>query len=599
MKGKILTLFAAFFLLGITSLTSQAQRKVANDYPQGYFRNPLGIPYSLSANFGELRTNHWHMGLDMRTNQKENLAVYAAAGGFVSSIGIRPLSFGRFMIIEHPNGYSTLYAHLNRFFPELEKYVNEQQKLNESWAIELKFTRDQFPVRKGAFIGLSGNTGGSQGPHLHFEIRDTETGRSLNPLLFGFDIMDNIPPRITRLALYDRDVSTYLQDPKLYSLKKTGAFYTTTPSKIITGHPRISFAISAYDRVNGSSSNEGIYAAYVYMDDKLISSFKIDEIDYDESVYINSHIDYRLKSAKGISLQHLSSLPGDLGPVYQLNNGIGTINLQDTMEHSVLIKVTDAYNNVSDLKFKVQLRGSFDEKNINGQAVRERFVPGYLNIIENRDFEFYLQEDCIYDTVNRVYNWQDNVTANAISAQHRVNDPSIPVHCDFKVRILPNSNLDEYQKQKTVMVREWKGKKNVKKVEWQNGWAVATFSDFGNFQLFLDQEPPQINPPASGKDTLNLSPLKRIIFTPKDDHGIKSFRAELNGKWLKFSNDKGRSYIYVFDEQCPYGVHELSVRVEDLSGNVTERNWWFKRKPYTPPKPKRKTSSSKKRKRKR
>ena len=192
-KGKSSIAHAALILLLFSFLRVESQT-VVSKYPQGYFANPLGIPMSLSANFGELRPNHWHMGLDLRTDQKENYPVFASADGYVAHIGIRPSSFGRFIIINHPNGYSTLYAHLNKFYPDLEKYVREKQTENESWAIELDFSENDFKVKKGNEIGKSGNTGGSQGPHLHFEIRETETDRSLNPLLFGMPVQDTVPP---------------------------------------------------------------------------------------------------------------------------------------------------------------------------------------------------------------------------------------------------------------------------------------------------------------------------------------------------------------------------------------------------------------------
>jgi murein DD-endopeptidase MepM/ murein hydrolase activator NlpD len=194
-------------------------------YPQHYFRNPLDIPMELAANFGELRSNHWHMGLDIRTNQKENLPVYAAAEGYIAYVGVRPQSFGRFIIINHPNGYSTLYAHLNDFYPALHQYVLDEQYKNESWLVELDLPKDKFKVSKGQFIAYSGNTGGSQGPHVHFEIRETKTDRSLNPLLFGMPIKDDVPPTISRLAMYDRSTSTYVQTPQLFSLKKTDSGY--------------------------------------------------------------------------------------------------------------------------------------------------------------------------------------------------------------------------------------------------------------------------------------------------------------------------------------------------------------------------------------
>jgi hypothetical protein len=205
----------------IISNNSFSQHK----YPQGYFRNPVGIPMQLSANFGELRPNHWHMGLDIRTMAKENMPIYAAAEGYIAHIGIRGSSFGRFIVINHPNGLSTLYAHLNDFYPALERYVRSQQAAQESWAVELDFTPTQFPVHKGTFIAYSGNTGGSQGPHLHFEIFDTKTTKRFNPLLFGFSLVDEIPPVIYRLAIYDRSKSVFEQTPKIFTLKNTDRGY--------------------------------------------------------------------------------------------------------------------------------------------------------------------------------------------------------------------------------------------------------------------------------------------------------------------------------------------------------------------------------------
>src|SRR5262245_57720532 len=278
-KGKYLVQQAALWLFVFSFLNGKSQ---TSKYPQGYFGNPLNIPMSLSANFGELRQGHWHMGFDLRTDQKENYAVFAAANGYIVHIGIRPLSFGKFIIINHPNGYSTLYAKLNKFFPALENYVRQKQEEKKSWAIELDFGEREFPVKKGDEIAKSGNTGGSQGPHLHFEIVDTRTGRSLNPQLFGFNLTDDVPPTITRLAMYDRGTSTYLQTPKMFSTVKTDSGYFTKPGKIVTGNRSLSFAITATDRVNGSSGN-GIYAAYLYYDSKPQIAFIIDSMNYRES----------------------------------------------------------------------------------------------------------------------------------------------------------------------------------------------------------------------------------------------------------------------------------------------------------------------------
>ena len=180
------------------------------DYPKGYFTWPVLAEKALAANFGELRPNHYHMGLDCKTNQKENLPIVAAADGYVAKVKIEPFGFGRCIYINHPNGLTTLYAHLNDFYPALENYIKQQQYKMQSWKLFLEnIPANLFPVKKGQLIAYSGNTGSSQCPHLHFEIRDTKTDKVLNPLLIGFHITENIAPAVLRLAEYDRKKSTY------------------------------------------------------------------------------------------------------------------------------------------------------------------------------------------------------------------------------------------------------------------------------------------------------------------------------------------------------------------------------------------------------
>ncbi len=216
------------FLLACTYLiftSGYTQFFNSKNYPQQYFQWPVGAKIALAANFGELRPNHYHMGLDCKTDQKVNLPIYAAASGYIARVKIEPFGFGRSISINHPNGFTTLYAHLNDFYPALENYIKDQQYKLHKWDVTIMIPENLFPVNKGDFIAYSGNTGGSQGPHLHFEIRDTKTDKVLNPLLFGFPIPDKIEPQILRLAVYDRNISTYEQSPKIYSLKKINGVY--------------------------------------------------------------------------------------------------------------------------------------------------------------------------------------------------------------------------------------------------------------------------------------------------------------------------------------------------------------------------------------
>lgn len=598
-RGKFFIQHAAFALLLFAFVKAESQTNGGDKYAKGYFSNPLRIPMALTANFGELRPGHWHMGLDLRTEQRENLPVLASADGYIAHIGIRPQSFGKFIIINHPNGYSTLYAHLNKFYPALENYVREKQTEKESWAIELSFTENDFVVKKGEEIAKSGNTGGSQGPHLHFEIMDTKSGRSLNPQLFGFDIKDDIPPSISKLAIYDRSISTYLQTPQMIPVIKTDSGYFTKPRKILTGHKKLSFAITAADRINGSNGGNGIYGAEMHVNNEPALLYIIDSINYDESDYINAHIDKRYRNAGGPFVQHLSLLPGFRGRVYEEISGNGVIELNDTSIQAVGIDVFDTEENLSSLGFLIQYSDSLAKK-IKRPSTGRLLMPNQVNIIEEKEFEVYMPENCLYDSIPFSYYQQNVFPSGSVTAQHKFGDRVYPIHSAFSVRIKATKNVRDDLKNKLVMLKTWDGEKAIRKAELKNGWVSASFDNLGVFQAFIDTIGPNINAPAKtakGKDTLDLSPLTKIVFTPTDNYAVRSFRAELDGKWLMFSNDKGRSHIYIFDEQCPYGVHELKVRVEDIVGNITEKTWWFKKYPYTPPKKKvykKKTTTKKK-----
>ena len=309
---------------------------------------------ALAANFGELRPNHYHMGLDCKTDQKQNVQVVAAADGYIAKVKIEPFGFGRCIYINHPNGLTTLYAHLNDFNPELEKYVKEQQYKLKSWKVFLDIPANLFPVKQGQFIAFSGNTGGSQGPHTHFEIRDTKTDKVLNPLLFGLPLPDDVPPNVIRLALYDRNSSTYEQSPKIFPLKKGAGGYVTSPNLIITNTDKISFGISAFDRYTGSNNPNGIYEAIVYDNERPIIGFEMDSITYDETRDVNAHIDYKLRSSGGPFVQHLSRLPGYTHGIYKTTNGDGVIFLEDDSVHKIKIEVKDVNGNTSLVLFDVK-----------------------------------------------------------------------------------------------------------------------------------------------------------------------------------------------------------------------------------------------------
>ncbi len=565
-------LFTLSFIISLSLFSSNTKGQIftKKNYDQNFFKWPVGAQIAIVANFGELRPNHYHMGLDCRTDKKENMPIYAAADGYIAKVKIEPYGFGRCIYINHANGLTSVYAHLNAFEPSLERYItNEQYKL-ESWKVFLEIPKGMFKVKQGDFIAASGNTGGSQGPHLHFEIRDTKSDKCLNQLMFGLPIPDNVAPEIIRLAVYDRMKSTFDQSPKFYPIKKVNGQYTVVGGKIIAASNKVSFALSMQDKTNGSSNAIGVYAAAVLDDDNLVTKFEIDSISYAETRYMNAHIDHKMKINGGPYVQHLSPLPGYEDFIYTTDQKNGVVLLNDSNIHKIKIIVADANGNRSNLVFdliaptSIAARPTID-------AV-QKFVPNFINVFETSKVKFYLPENALYDTVNFTFKEMPSADGKSIYQLHTA---AVPVQCMYPISIRENFAVEDTGK--IVMYRFFGSKKDFAKAKYNKGWYTASFREFGNFMLMVDRTAPNIVP-IGFRDGMNAANLTRIMFNIKDNtEDIVNFTALLDGKWLRFSNDKGVNFIYKFDEHCPPGEHELKISATDQVGNTSEKIFTFTR----------------------
>ena len=591
----------------------------------------------LAANFGELRPNHYHMGLDIRTQHRENLPVFAAADGYVVRVSVEPAGFGQAIYIRHPNGYTTVYGHLNKFFPALAAYVHDQQYRRQSWQLSLELPPALFPVKKGDFIAYSGNTGGSQGPHLHFEIRRTAGDVNLNPLLFGLPIPDNTPPTLLRLAWYDRNQGIYEQEPHILPIhreaaaapasSRTGRFvaaaWSPEPSMLTVPTTRISFALSAFDTQSGSGNPNGIYEADLYVDDEPVIGFRMNNISYLDTRNINAHIDYKTRETGGPYLQQLFILSGYPAPSIYASPadrpGDGVVRLEDGRVHAIRIEVKDTYGNTSRLLFRVQYQPATDiTATASAKSTPPAYTPatrpttatlaytgskkfyvGMVDGLEAPDYAFYLGEKSLYDSVTIGattigYPGSGLSLPGGVSAVQAIGEPWIPLLDPVLVRLRPISPAAKDSLQasgstpvpvdKIVMVCFNGATKEVQRPQWQGGWASARWRQFGNFQLVEDREAPVITLPGT-PDGADLSKATRIVVSVKDNLGaIRSFRAELDppaegpgGEWLCFTNDKGLAYIYNFDGKCPAGRHLLRITAQDVAGNEATKEIWFTR----------------------
>ncbi len=223
-------------------------------YPKGYFTSPLKIPLYLSGTFGELRSNHFHAGIDIKTNQQQGLPVYAAADGFVSRIKVSPWGYGKALYVTHPNGFTTVYAHLRNFNEEIDEYIKAMQYQRRKFDIELFPLRSKFVIKQGEVVAHSGNSGGSSAAHLHFEIRESGTEKPVNPLLFGFPVKDTREPSIKSIFVYDFGKLKNVSDPMEFRTLRTGTHYTLTRDVAKVNSNKIGIGIKTFDKLNGANN---------------------------------------------------------------------------------------------------------------------------------------------------------------------------------------------------------------------------------------------------------------------------------------------------------------------------------------------------------
>jgi hypothetical protein len=399
----------------------------------------------------------------------------------------------------------------------------------------------------------------------------------VNPFLFGFPVADNVPPQLQRLAVYDRTRSVYEQSPRLLPVRAvSGSNFLPTPSIITVSSPLVSFGIGAYDTQTGSPNHNGIFESTLLVDDEPVVAFRMDNISYNDTRDLNAHIDYKTKNQGGPFLQHVSELPGYANGIYKHKKGNGVIDLSDEAVHSVTIVVKDASGNSSTLNYKIQYKFNEHQQEVPVFSAKQ-FYPQMMDGSENPECEFFIGERCLYDSVHIKYSKAANSNEHVVSSIHTIGAAYIPLRDSMLVRIQPIRALTDAERTRTVMQWFAGTKKEVAKVQWQGNWASARFRDLGNFQLVVDTEPPVVAPVGFANGS-NLSKAVRIVFMVDDDFDrIKYVRTELDGKWLRFTNDKGRTFIYHFDEKCMWGQHQLKIHAEDEAGNVTEKVFDFVR----------------------
>lgn len=549
-------------------------------YPKGYFQRPIAENMLLTGTFGELRPDHYHSGIDIKSNTGiVGQSVLAAADGFVDRISIGPSGYGNVMYIKHPNGYSTVYAHLDRFSPEIQRYVREQQYKYERFEVNLYPPNNLLKVKKGQEIAKLGNSGSSSGPHLHFEIR-APGGKPVNPLLCDLPIPDGVAPDIRDMKIYFLGENREVLGSKPLPIMKhrDGSYSLKGGDTLRIGAWRASFGVKTYDQIGAFRNDNGIYRITLMADGQTAFQNTFNEFAFGETRYLNAHCDYAARKRFGAWFHRLFSLPGDKFSAYTPTITKGAVALFAEKAVKLVLKIEDAAGNSSSLSFWV-LRDankmeSFPQANFNMEMpwdAESKFTLDdvYLNMPAN----------ALYEPLKFRYLNTPDYDEGAFSPMHHFHDDRTPVHRYFEIGIRPVKAIPEYLRSKAVVANCGEGRPDNCGAEWKGDKLSTRVREFGNYCILIDTIAPTITPVQFDAD---MRRKDHISFRIRDNFATAAqanglyYRGTVDGQWVLFEFDKKRDRLtYTFDEKTPAGEHTLRLVVRDDRGNeaVFERKF--------------------------
>ena len=533
-------------------------------------RQPFEFPILLSGNFGELRNNHFHSGIDFKTQGVEGKAVHAVQDGYISRISVSPGGYGNALYLTHPNGITTVYGHLQRFIPSIAQYVKEKQYEQENFNVNLSLTPEEFPFHEGEIIAYSGNTGSSGGPHLHFEIRDTKSEDILDPLEYFKDkIKDTRPPKIQSILVCPIKGKGIVND----SQQKVKLELITTKdgkqtfNKKIEAWGEIGLAIKTNDYMDNTSNIYGVKEISLYLDSIMIYHSNPNRFAFDESRYLNSYIDYEeWKLHHSFYIRSFIEPGNRLRFIKSKNHGIIHINEEKT--YSLTYTLSDLLGNTT--KQTIHIIGK-------RQEIPEISVQGKDLFHWRSDNRFGAKGIRLTIPKGNLYNdfyFQYKVKEDSLSFAniHILHDKPIPIHKSALLSLRLRTDTLVNKKQYGI-VRIHKGKKHWIGGKYRNGWIDTSINELGSYTISQDTKAPVITPVLS-KTWINK---QRFIFRLTDNlSGVKTYRGEIDGQFVLFEMNNQSVISYQFDKnRLKKGKHTLNLIVTDAVGNQSEYSYPF------------------------
>ncbi len=547
-------------LLCLSTFFASAQ---APKLPTDYFDDPLQVDLALAGTFGELRSNHFHSGLDIKTQQREGLPVFASAEGYVSRINVAHFGYGKALYIQHPNGYTTVYAHLKNFSPRIEAYIKKLQYQKESYEVEVYPTASELPIERGEMVANSGNTGGSGGPHLHFEIRDGNQ-HPMNPLMFGIDIADNRPPLVSGVYAYplaeDAHINGSAERQKLRLIpQQDGSFQ----AEKIEACGDIGFGINTVDQLDAAPNQNGVFKIETSANGENMLQLNFEKFSFDETRHLNQLIDYGYYSQNNRRIQKLFVEPSNPLSIYSDSFNKGVLNVQDSLSYNYVIKVSDFAGNERIVRIPVEGRQRTDIKP-KADNTTEYFVEaGKGAQFEEKGIDVYIPKNSLYQDIFLDVAFEDEKIS--------LHEDIVPIHSNISIGF-DVSKYEPQDREQMFIARlnKW-GRPNYSTTTKEGDRFTTKTRSFGTYTLDRDTKAPAVIP-VNFKNGQWISGNKDLKVKISDDlSGINSFRATVNGKFILMEYEYKQNLLtHDFDDGVVTETeNQLKIEVTDNVGNTT------------------------------
>lgn len=523
---------------------------------------PLAIPLELSANFGDIRPNHFHMGIDFRTNGKEGVQIHAIDNGFISRIRISPSGYGKVIYVDHPNGTTSVYAHCSSFSKTINDFILPIQKKEFLNELDLIFAQNDLKVKKGDLLAYSGNSGNSTGPHLHFEIRDTKTEVALNPLKYGFAVKDALAPIITAVKLYAIDENGYVIPGKSKLVKveksKKGVInqnqLIVLPNDFLPTNARLAVAVSGFDPIGKTGSSFGLYENLLFNKRDTVFQSRVNRISFDDSRYVNNHIDYNEYKLNSKKFHKLFKNKYNPLEIYELEElGVIQPKIKDTTRLKIVLK--DVNKNTFEYSFKVLINGENPIQTSSFFNRKDFFVPDSSYVFSNSKIKFEVPLYTFYEPTKKVVSLEKMILGEA----------AVPIQKPIKVSLKPMTNFPLEKQYVTV---NSKGN-HALSTSLNEGNLYAESKYLGTFSIKIDTISPSVLT-SNFKESDTLITKEKLTWKISDAQtGIKEYHLFIDGVWHPIEFDLKNNLLIFKRNPLIRSKQNLELMVTDFCGNTT------------------------------